>query len=153
MFRFWRAFTALGSSARRDDPEAVLPLSFAQRRLWFVYRLEGPSATYNIPVVTRIAGVLEREAFTAAVRDVAARHEALRTVYWIRGMVAAPVHQPPRSLLPPPAQPPPDLLLAVAQLPRLTPVTVSPAVPSTVLPTPPPRSSPASYPAVDGPDP
>ncbi|MFF9347904.1 amino acid adenylation domain-containing protein, partial [Streptomyces sp. NPDC014734] len=49
--------------------------------LWFLYRLDGPSATYNIPVVTRVAGTLEPEAFTAAVQDVVARHEVLRTVY------------------------------------------------------------------------
>ncbi|MFJ4983661.1 non-ribosomal peptide synthase/polyketide synthase [Streptomyces sp. NPDC088732] len=68
---------ALAAAAGR--PERV-PLSAAQRRLWLVERLTGGGAAYNFPLVFRLRGALDREALRHALHDVAARHEALRTL-------------------------------------------------------------------------
>ncbi|CAD5108459.1 non-ribosomal peptide synthetase [Zestomonas carbonaria] len=54
-------------------------LSYAQRRMWFLWQLDPRGAAYNLPMAVRLKGELERAALQNAFDALVARHETLRT--------------------------------------------------------------------------
>jgi amino acid adenylation domain-containing protein len=76
-----RASRTTAPHLRPVPREQRLRLSFAQERLWFLSRYEANASLYNVPVALRLRGPLKREALHAALREIVARHEVLRTSF------------------------------------------------------------------------
>ncbi|WP_165975700.1 non-ribosomal peptide synthetase, partial [Actinomadura rubrisoli] len=93
-------------------PETV-PASAAQRGLWLEERLRGPSASYALPLGLRLTGPVDADALRAALADVVARHEALRTL-----LVEGPDGLPVQRILEPDAPVPFTVLDARAETPE-----------------------------------
>ncbi|HZH16543.1 MAG TPA: amino acid adenylation domain-containing protein, partial [Archangium sp.] len=68
--------------ALRPAPrDGLLPLSFAQQRLWFIDQLQPGNPTYNIPTALRLSGSLDASALQRAFCELVRRHESLRTTF------------------------------------------------------------------------
>ena len=82
--------------ARGEEPA---PLSFSQRRLWFLDRMEPGSAFYNLPSAMRLHGALDVPALERALGEIVARHAVLRSV--LREVAGEPVQAPlpPRAFV------------------------------------------------------
>ncbi|GFJ83608.1 hypothetical protein Phou_077880 [Phytohabitans houttuyneae] len=81
-----------GSGAAAEIPLAdrsgPLPLSFAQQRLWFAEQLRPGTAEYHSALPLRLNGELDVPALAAALGQLVARHEILRTTFPDRDGVA-----------------------------------------------------------------
>lgn len=69
------------NTIQKRDQYNDIPLSFAQRRIWFLEQLLPNTSVYNIVGGIKITGQINREALNRAITDIINRHEALRTEY------------------------------------------------------------------------
>jgi amino acid adenylation domain-containing protein/FkbM family methyltransferase len=100
------------------DAGQDLPLSFAQQRLWFLDQLEPGSSAYNLPLAVRLIGRLDATVLAATFREIARRHESLRTRF--REGDEGPVQE----IDPPPSQ----WILPIVDLAELPAATAGPEV-------------------------
>ncbi|WP_460859765.1 condensation domain-containing protein, partial [Rheinheimera gaetbuli] len=70
---------SFNSDILKADRTARLPLSYSQKRLWFLDQIDGASAQYNIPCALELTGKLDQEALFKAFNTIVNRHEILRT--------------------------------------------------------------------------
>ncbi|MFI9005972.1 amino acid adenylation domain-containing protein [Actinosynnema sp. NPDC053489] len=84
------------------DRGGPLPMSFAQERLWFLDRMSDSGEDYVLWFSWRVRGPLDADAWQAALDDVVARHEVLRTalvevdgrpVQLVHGQVTVPLER------------------------------------------------------------
>ena len=75
--------------------DGELPMSAAQRRLWFLDRYESGGAEYNSGGALRLTGPLDATALRTALDALVHRHEALRTTFHDRGGRPVQVVHPP----------------------------------------------------------
>lgn len=80
--------TSEGSAAnkiQKYECSGVLPLSYGQQRLWFLWQLDPDSTAYHVQHAIRLTGELNLQALRGSLNDVVARHDILRTNYRIGG--------------------------------------------------------------------
>ncbi|MFG1780661.1 condensation domain-containing protein, partial [Micromonospora sp. NPDC049048] len=85
---------------RLSDRSGLLPLSFAQRRLWILERLGRVGHAYHMPLALQLDGQLDRDALRAALDSLVDRHEVLRTRIVADGAEAAQHIDPPGAGFP-----------------------------------------------------
>ncbi|WP_133979174.1 non-ribosomal peptide synthetase, partial [Pseudomonas inefficax] len=82
----------------KREPEASLPLSYAQQRQWFLWQLEPDAPIYNIPAALRLQGHLDVEALQRSFDALIARHETLRTTFSETGQGTVQIVHPEHTL-------------------------------------------------------
>ncbi|MEJ2419270.1 MAG: condensation domain-containing protein, partial [Exilibacterium sp.] len=74
-------FPVIKSAGASAEVSPFSQLSYAQQRLWFLARLEGNSAHYNIPLAINLTGNLNDRALITALHRLVNRHQVLRTYF------------------------------------------------------------------------
>ncbi|MEC9375345.1 MAG: non-ribosomal peptide synthase/polyketide synthase, partial [Pseudomonadota bacterium] len=73
--------TSKHSTIKKLPRNEIIPLSFAQQRLWFLDELSPGNPMYNVPWVMKLEGSININALQSALDKLISRHESLRTIF------------------------------------------------------------------------
>ncbi|MFT9668808.1 amino acid adenylation domain-containing protein [Streptomyces rhizosphaericola] len=129
-------------SADARTADSGRPMSFAQRRLWFLDSLRPGTPDDLLPLALRVRGDLDEKALTGAFEAVIARHEVLRTRYpavdgepvaVVEPVVEVPWDHRDLGSLPPPERESRLTALIAAELVRPLPLDTAPPLRLTLV--------------------
>ncbi|NEN92492.1 MAG: non-ribosomal peptide synthetase, partial [Okeania sp. SIO3H1] len=72
---------SVASSIQPISREQAIPLSFAQKRLWFLEKMGLVGNAYNVPLTMHLVGKLDYVVLQKSLNQIIARHETLRTTF------------------------------------------------------------------------
>ncbi|UKO95756.1 non-ribosomal peptide synthetase [Nostoc sp. UHCC 0870] len=67
-----------------QSEHAIQPISLTQLELWFFEQFYPGNPVYNLPLVYRVTGLLDVKALEQSLREIARRHETLRTTFKVK---------------------------------------------------------------------
>ncbi|QLE40066.1 amino acid adenylation domain-containing protein [Nostoc sp. C052] len=76
-----KATTVIAEEIPTLPDDAPKPLSFAQQRIWLLAQLQGPSASYNMPIALQLDGNLNIDALHSSLVYLLNRHDSLRMYF------------------------------------------------------------------------
>ncbi len=79
--RLQSARTAAAQTIAQDVMQDCGPAASAQRRMFALAEIEGPSVVYNVPLAIRLRGKLDLPRLEKSLAQLVARHPALRTCF------------------------------------------------------------------------
>ncbi|MGF6191971.1 amino acid adenylation domain-containing protein [Serratia sp. 2723] len=68
-------------------PDAHIPLSFAQNRLWFIEQLGNSDENYNVPLWLKMRGTLNTDVLQRSLNHLLDRHASLRSIFLVQNGV------------------------------------------------------------------
>ncbi len=94
-----RAGATQTSIMPREKASQVIPLSFAQQRLWFLDQLTPANPGYNVPCALHLSGLLHVSMLERSLNEIVRRHEVLRTTFIAheghpRQVIVSSIHLP-----------------------------------------------------------
>lgn len=95
-----RGINVLSNQIEHTEQKNYIPLSSAQKRIWFQQQIEPKSIAYNNPSVIKLTGSLNYSLFEEAIKMIHLRHKIINSVFFEEsGIPFQKIIDPPKTVV------------------------------------------------------